>query len=324
MNNEMREEFSDARRGQAGDGDVFTDTTREPDGTRNNAGGNSARVSKFAYFGTPYVARDTLEILLARGFTPAVVVTSPDAPRGRGLALQPSETKALANERGIPVVAPDTIHDAVVREIKSYGCEYAIVVAYGKILTQNLIDAFPLGLLNIHYSLLPKYRGASPVEAALLHGDSVTGVAIQKMVRELDAGDILTTKEVAISPNETTKELRPRLIEIGAELLAEVLPSFESGTATLMPQNHAEATSCKKIKKEEGLLSLDDDAKKNWNKYRAYAESPGTYFFMKKNDKDMRVKIVKATFMNNVFAPERVVPEGKNEMNYVDFARGSG
>jgi methionyl-tRNA formyltransferase len=277
---------------------------------------------KFAYFGTPYVARDTLEILLARGFTPVVVVTSPDARKGRGLALQPSETKELALERRIPVLSPVRLDDAAIREISSYQCEYGVVVAYGKILPQKLIDAFPLGLLNIHYSLLPKYRGASPVESVLLHDERVTGVTIQKMVHDLDAGDILAVKEVAITPNETTKELRPRLIEIGAELLAETLPSFESGTATLTPQNHPDATRCGKIKKEEGLLSLTDDAKKNWNKYRAYAESPGTYFFMKKSDKEMRVKIMKASLSpSGDFVVERIVPEGKREMNYSDFAR---
>jgi methionyl-tRNA formyltransferase len=277
---------------------------------------------KFAYFGTPYVARDTLEILLARGFTPAVVVTSPDARKGRGLALQPSETKELASERGITVLSPERLDDAAVREISAYQCEYGVVVAYGKILPQKLIDAFPLGLLNIHYSLLPKYRGASPVESALLNDERVTGVTIQKMVHELDAGDLLAIKDVAITPNETTKELRPRLIEIGAELLAETLPLFESGAATFAPQNNADATRCGKIKKEEGLLTLTDDAKKNWNKYRAYAESPGTYFFMKKNDKEVRVKIVKASLSpSGEFVVERIIPEGKREMNYADFAR---
>ncbi len=278
---------------------------------------------RFAYFGTPYVARDTLEILIARGFTPAVVVTSPDAPKGRGLTLTPSETKTLAVERGIPVLSPEKITDVVVSEIASYECEYAVVVAYGKILPQKLIDAFPLGLLNIHYSLLPKYRGASPVESALLNGDMVTGVAIQKMVKELDAGDILALKEVVIDPNETTKELRPRLIALGAELLTEVLPSLESGTAVFTPQDASQMTHFGKIDKSEGLLDLNGDAGTNWNKYRAYAESPGTYFFAQKNGKDMRVKIIKASLQNGVFTPERVVPEGKKEMNYADFSRNN-
>jgi methionyl-tRNA formyltransferase len=276
---------------------------------------------KFAYFGTPYVARDTLALLIDRGFTPAVVITSPDAPRGRGMELTPCETKVFATERNLPILTPERIDDATTEAIRTYGCDFAIVVAYGKILPQSLIDAFPMGVINIHYSLLPKYRGASPVEAALLHGDTVTGVSIQKMAFELDAGDILAQREVSIEPNETTHELRPRLVTIGAELLAEILPSFASGTLTPKPQDPSQATRAKKIQKEEGLLTLPGNDSENWNKYRAYAEGPGTYFFVQKNGKEIRVKITKASFANGKFVIERVVPEGKREMAYADFSR---
>ena len=210
----------------------------------------------FVYFGTPYVGRDTLAILVERGYVPELVVTSPDAPRGRGLVLTPSETKAWAQEHGLRVFTPDALDTAAIEEIKKCGAAYAIVVAYGKILPQALIDAFPLGILNIHYSLLPAYRGASPVEAALLHGDTVTGVTVQKMAFALDAGDILAQKEVAILPDETTRELRPRLVREGAELLADTLPAFEDGTAAFVPQDHAKATRAGKIAKEDGLLAL--------------------------------------------------------------------
>jgi methionyl-tRNA formyltransferase len=274
----------------------------------------------FIYFGTPYVGRDTLALLVERGFMPELVVTSPDAPRGRGLTLTPCETKAWAVEHGLPVFTPDTLDDAALEEIKNVGAEYAIVVAYGKILPQALIDAFPLGILNIHYSLLPKYRGASPVEAALLQGDTVTGVTIQKMAFALDAGDILAQKGVEILPDETTRELRPRLVREGAELLAGVLPSFENGTAEFAPQDHGLATRAGKIKKEDGLLTLGEDAA-NWNKYRAYAESPGTYFFVTKGGRQMRVKVVTAAMRDGTFTPLRVVPEGKKETDYAEFSR---
>lgn len=274
----------------------------------------------FIYFGTPYVGRDTLAILVERGYTPELVVSSPDSPRGRGLILTPSETKAWALEHGLPVITPETIGAAAIEEIKKCGAAYAVVVAYGKILPQALIDAFPLGILNIHYSLLPAYRGASPVEAALLHGDTVTGVTIQKMSFALDAGDILAQEEVTILPEETTRELRPRLVRIGAELLADTLPAFEAGTAAFTPQDHAKATRAGKIKKEDGLLTLDDDAA-NWNKYRAYAESPGTYFFVDRNGTRVRVKVVTATMQGGRFTPLRVVPEGKKETEYADFAK---
>lgn len=271
----------------------------------------------FIYFGTPYVSSDTLAHLLERGFRPALVVTSPDAPKGRGMTLTPSETKAFALTQGLEVLTTEKLTPEVIESLKAYACEYAIVVAYGKILPQALIESFPLGVLNIHYSLLPKYRGASPVEGALLDGETVTGVTIQKMVYELDAGDLLATEEVAIEPAETTRELRPRLVAIGAKLLADTLPAFESGTLVPVAQDHARATKTGKIRKEEGELSLSGSAEENWNKYRAYAESPGTYFFMVSGEKRLRVKIKTAKLENGIFMPDRVVPEGKSEGDYV-------
>ncbi len=271
---------------------------------------------KFIYFGTPYVASDTLALLVQAGYVPSLVVTSPDRPSGRGMQLRACPTKEYALTHGIPVLDPEKLTPEAVETIRSYGATYGIVVAYGKILPQSLIDAFPKGLLNIHYSLLPKYRGASPVEAALLHGDTVTGVAVQKLVKELDAGDILALEEVSIDPNETTKELRPRLINVGAKLLLASLPSFENGTAVFTPQDPTQVSKCGKIKKEEGELSLEGDALQNWNKYRAYAESPGTYFFTEQDGKRIRVKIKTATYQNGVFIPLRVVPEGKSETDY--------
>ncbi len=273
----------------------------------------------FVYFGTPYVSRDTLEILVSRGFIPSLVVTSPDAARGRGMQLTPSETKTWALEHNIPAISPEKLTPEVLEEIKSVGAAYAVVVAYGKILPESLIQSFPKGALNIHYSLLPKYRGASPVEAALLNNEEMTGVAIQKMVYELDAGDIVALEEVTILPNETTRELRPRLVEIGAELLADLLPQYLAGDLMLVQQNPSLATHSGKIKKEEGLLTIPGNDQENWNKYRAYAESPGTYFFVEKNGKPMRIKIVTASFTKGLFMPERVIPEGKKEMAYSDF-----
>jgi methionyl-tRNA formyltransferase len=275
----------------------------------------------FAFFGTPYVASDTLEYLLAHGYRPEVVITSPDAPQGRGLALTPCETKVVALAHNIPVLTPQKLDETARAEIASFSCEYGIVVAYGKILPQTLIEQFPLGLINVHYSLLPKYRGASPVESALRKGDTVTGVTIQQLVRELDAGDILAMQEVPIEPTETTRELRPRLVQIGAELLVSILPSFENGTIERLPQDSTKATHCGKIDKSEGELNLSGDALQNWNTYRALAESPGTFFFAEKNGARLRVKIRTATFDGTYFTPERVVPEGKNEMLYSDFLR---
>jgi len=273
--------------------------------------------NKFAYFGTPSVASDTLEILIGRGFKPAVVVTSPDAPRGRGLVLTPSPVKVLAFEHGIPFLTPEKLGAEVTATICAYECDAAVVVAYGKIFPGALIDAFPLGVLNVHYSLLPKYRGATPLEAALLAGDRETGVTIQKMVEELDAGDIVAQQAVGIAPTETVREVRPRLVERGATLLADTLPAYLAGDITPVPQDSALASRTRKLAKADGLLSLDAPAETNWNKYRAYAESIGTYFM--KDGK--RVKITAAEFAKGEFRVLRVIPEGRREISFADFAR---
>jgi methionyl-tRNA formyltransferase len=280
-------------------------------------------MTKFAYFGTPYVARDTLALLVDAGYIPSVVITSPDALRGRGMVLTPCETKVWAQEHSIPVLTPSVLDEAFIAELAAYDCEYGIAVAYGKIIPQALIEAFSKGILNVHYSLLPKYRGASPVEMALWQGETVTGVTIQHMVFELDAGDILAQEEVSIDPNDTTLTLRPRLITAGAELLIKTLPAVIDGTATHTPQDSSQATRAKKIKKEEGELSLSPsaDGTKNWNTYRALRESPGTYFFAEKEGKRIRVKITDAVFSKGTFEVTRIIPEGKQEQDFSYLAQ---
>lgn len=273
---------------------------------------NERTQSRFIYFGTPSVASETLATLLSHGFTPALVVTSPDAPRGRGLVLTPSETKVLALTHNLPVLTPEKLDADAIETIRSYHCDYGVCVAYGKIFPDELISAFPKGVLNIHYSLLPKYRGATPLETALLAGETETGVTVQKMVKELDAGDILAQEATPVGESETSRELRPRLIALGADLLIRTLPAFEKSEITPVPQDATRATRAHKLKKEDGLLALDADARENWNKYRAYADSIGTYFIQ--NGK--RVKITAAEFTRGEFRITRVIPEGKNEMEY--------
>jgi methionyl-tRNA formyltransferase len=267
---------------------------------------------KFAFFGTPKVASDTLAVLIAHGFTPTVVVTSPDALVGRGLALTPSETKTIALEHDIPVFTPEKLDAETIATIQSYGCDYAIVVAYGKIFPSELIDIFPNGVVNVHYSLLPKHRGAIPVEAALLADDSETGVTIQTLVREVDAGDILAQEKTKIAPDETARELRARLIPMGAQLLVATLPKYLNGEITPIVQDASHASKSWRLNKEDGLLSLNAPAEENWRKYRAYADGIGTYFFEDKK----RMKITKASFLKGKFVIERVIPEGKREMTY--------
>ena len=271
---------------------------------------------KFVFFGTPTVASETLFALLDAGFVPEAVVTNPDAPKGRGLTLTPSPVKELALAHSLPVLTPEKLDDTTQASIASYGADYAVVVAYGKIFPESLINAFPMGVLNVHYSLLPKYRGATPTEAALLHGDTVTGVTVQKMVKALDAGDILAQEETPIAPSETVRELRPRLIALGAELLAATLPAFERNELTPTPQDATCATHSGKFKKEDGKLDLSAPALENWNKYRAYADTIGTHFF---TEDGTRVKIQDAELAEGQFRVLSVIPEGKSEMPYKTF-----
>ena len=219
-------------------------------------------------------------------------------------------------ENNIPLLQPEKIDESYVATIKNelekLGASLFIVVAYGKILPETLINIPTLGTLNIHYSLLPKWRGASPVESAILHGDTETGVSIQKMVFKLDAGPVIAEEKTSIHPNETAPELRTRLIEIGGDLLAKKLPEFVNGMLSLTKQSEELATRSGKIKKEDGLVNpLSDDPKTLWNKYRAYFGWPGIYFF---DENNKRVKITDASLKDGKFVVKKIIPEGKKEI----------
>jgi methionyl-tRNA formyltransferase len=274
---------------------------------------NQQKIPSFVFFGTPHVASETLEILFSHGIVPSLIVTSPDRPSGRGMKMQSSPVKLWAEAHGIPVLQPERIDSEFSLQLAAYSLQLALVVAYGKILPKDFIESFSLGVLNIHYSLLPHYRGASPVESALLHGDTETGVTIQKMVYELDAGDIVRMDEVSILPTDNTTTLRARLIRIGADILAETLPDYVAGAIVPVPQDHTRATKCGKMKKEDGDITNETNERVKWNKYRAYYEWPRTYFFRD----GKRVIISEATFENEKFVIKKVIPEGKKEIPFL-------
>ena len=196
---------------------------------------------------------------------------------------------------------------------------------------ENILNIPKFGSINIHYSLLPKYRGASPVESAILNGDTETGVTIQQMIYKMDAGAIIAQEKVSIFADEKAPELRKRLIKIGGELLVKTLstPSAQKDSLGTSPyigggwvgvkQDESQATSCKKIKKEDGLIDLNDDGVKNYNKFRAYAYWPRTFFF--KNSK--RIIITDAVLENNQFVIKKILPEGKKEIKYEEFLKAS-
>ena len=290
---------------------------------------------KFIFFGTPDVASNTLEILKENGYIPSLIITAPDRPQGRKMLITPPPVKVWAIENKIPYIQPEDLKegsDIVFRNIgRRYGAghskssaedlcveknnicpDLAIVVAYGKIIPEELLNLPKFGSLNIHYSLLPKYRGASPVESAILNGDEETGISIQKMIYKMDAGPIVAQEKVAILPDEKASELRSRLIKIGGELLVKTLPDYIEGKIIPTPQNESLTTHCKKIKKEDGLIDLNDDPTKNYNKFRAYATWPRTFFFQ--NGK--RIIITDAKIENNQFIIKKIIPENGKEMDY--------
>jgi methionyl-tRNA formyltransferase len=280
----------------------------------------------FAFWGTPDVAAETLQILKQTDFIPSLIITSPDARAGRKMIMIPPPVKVWAEKNSISCIQPTELlsifPDEGSRPVLGGGrkkekleeakYDLFIVVAYGKIIPKNILEMPKLGSVNIHYSLLPKYRGASPVESAILNGEIETGVSIQQMEYKMDSGPLLAQKKVAILPDETAPELRKRLIQIGGELLVKTLPDFVAGKIKAIPQNEKESTHCGKIKKEDGLMDLNDDAIKNYNKFRAYAAWPRTFFF--KDGK--RVIITKAKLENNKFIVEKIIPEGGKEMDY--------
>ncbi len=265
----------------------------------------------YIFFGTPDIAAETLEVLFSAGYIPKLIITGPDRPVGRGLHMTPPPVKVWADQHNIETLQPEKITNEFIQDLKSYSPELFIVVAYGKILPESLINLPKKGTLNIHYSLLPKHRGASPTEAAILSSDTVTGVSIQSMVYELDAGDILAKTETTITPDETTPELRGRLSVLGSELLIDTLEHLDDRISTRTKQNPEEITRCGKIKKTDGEVQKNDDLEKLYRKWRAYQPWPGIYYF---DESGKRVKITEMKRVNGIPKITKIIPEGGKEI----------
>lgn len=267
---------------------------------------------KWIYFGTPESAETVLKILTDHGFKPDAVFTNPDRPVGRKQILTASPVKNLAAELGLPVYQPEKMKDAE-EFLRSQDWDFFIVVAYGKIFPQWLLDLPKQGCFNVHYSLLPRWRGASCNEAVILAGDEKTGFTIQKMEFELDKGPIVIQKEYLLTHTETAEDLKAWMsTEAGNELVA-LLPKLETGDFTTTLQNDIDATYCGKIEKKDGELLATDTDEQKWRKYLAYFGWPGVFYF---SDSGKRVKITKAKYENNAFVIERVIPEGGKEQDY--------
>ena len=224
--------------------------------------------------GTPDYASRILETLLAQPDIEIVAVyTQPDKPVGRKMVLTPPPVKTVAIEAGIPVYQPQRLRDAqTVEALKSIPCDFIVVAAYGQILPKAVLDHAPC--INLHASVLPHYRGASPIQQSLLNGDKETGVTAMLMEEGLDTGPILAIERVAIAENEMVETLFERLTDLAAEMTPKVLRDFQSLIPN--PQNDTEATLCKKITKADGEIRFDN-AETLYNKYRAFTPWPGVY-----------------------------------------------
>ena len=210
---------------------------------------------KTVFFGTPGFAVPTLARLLASPHPVVAVVTRPDRPRGRGRRVSPSPVKSLAAEHGIPVLQPERLaSDAVRQQIAAYEPDVAVVAAYGRILPDPLLETPRLGTFNVHASLLPEYRGAAPIQRAILAGETRTGVTIIRLVREMDAGPMLARRPLAIGPDATSSAVEQGLAELGADLLLEAVAEIEAAAATETPQDHAAATFAPRLTRDDGRI----------------------------------------------------------------------
>jgi len=279
---------------------------------KNNANENNK--PHIAFFGTPEFAEDILETLIASGYTPNVVVTKPDVPAGRKKILTPSPVKVLAEKHGIPVLTPKKLDETFLDHTRVRSIDLTLVAAYGKILPKSLLDIPRYGSINVHASLLPLYRGASPIQHALLDGRTETGITLMRMEPGLDTGPIIAAKKLAIDLDDTTETLTPRLAALGGKLLARTLPDWLAGNITPEKQNDAHATHCSMIRKEDGLIDWSKPAEKVYNAYRALTPWPGVFSFWNDGQKSVRVKFIsmrpsKRSFQNE--APGTILFENK-------------
>jgi methionyl-tRNA formyltransferase len=231
------------------------------------------------FCGTPSFAVPTLEKLVDAGFRVHLVVTQPDRPKGRGLELVQSHVKESALKLILPITQPDRIktNDEFRAQLTALHPDAIIVVGYGRIIPQWMLDLPPLGNLNLHASLLPKYRGAAPIQWAIANGEIVTGVTTMRIDAGLDTGDILQQHELAIAPADTAETLAPRLASIGADLMVETLHRLQAGTIQPRPQDNAQASLAPILKKEDGLVDFSRSATEIFNRIRGFQPWPGAY-----------------------------------------------
>lgn len=233
---------------------------------------------RLVFMGTPAFAVPTLERLLESGHEVALVVTQPDRPAGRGRTLVPPPVKTVALSRGVAVIQPQRLREeAAARAIEAAAPEAIVVAAFGQILPRRMLELPPHGCLNVHASLLPRWRGAAPISAAILAGDEITGVTIMLMDAGLDTGPLLAQARAAILPADTAGSLGQRLAALGADLLVETLPRWARREVAAVPQDESLATYAPQLRKEDGLLDWHRPAEELWRRCRAFSPWPGAF-----------------------------------------------
>jgi len=288
--------------------------------------------TRFVFFGTPQITVVALEELEKKSLVPALIITAPDAPQGRGLKLTPSPVAVWAKHHSIPTLKPEKLDQAFIFSLQATSSKLQVnlfvVVAYGHILPQTLLDIPKHGVLNMHPSLLPRLRGPSPIRSAILTDEKEVGVSVMLLDEKMDHGPIIAQKKVMIDTwPPSGKELDELLAHEGGKLLAEYLPRWVVGEIEAHAQNDDLATYCKMFTKEDGLLDLSADPYHNLLKIRAFEGWPCAYALFERNNERTRVKILDAHLdgARGATAPklviDRVKPDGKSEMNYQDFLR---
>jgi methionyl-tRNA formyltransferase len=298
---------------------------------------------RIAFLGTPDIARIALKRLLEAGHEIACVYSQPPAPRGRGHALKPSPVHALALEHGLAVRTPASMRDpAQIAAFQALGLDAAVVVAFGQILPAAVLDAPRLGSFNLHGSLLPRWRGAAPIQRAVMAGDAVTGVQVMRMTEGLDEGPVLATETLRIGPLDTAGTVAERMAQAGAELLARTLPAIEAGTASETPQTAEGATYAKKIRPKEARIDWTKPGRELDWKIRGLSPFPGAWFELPGEKGPVRVKALLSAFEDADGKPGetldarllvatgegavrllRVQREGKGAQDAADFLRGT-
>jgi methionyl-tRNA formyltransferase len=236
---------------------------------------------RIVFFGTPAFAVPTLEALLGSRHSLIAVVTQPDRPRGRGLKTMASPVKAHAIAAGVPILQPHWVKDtAFTADLSALSADMGIVAAYGQILTQTLLDTPRLGMLNVHASILPHYRGAAPVHRSIINGDGETGITIMRMVKALDAGPMLAVARRSIASDETSEEVERDLARMGARLLLRAIDEALDGRANEIPQNESEATYAPRLTKDDGRIDWGWPATRVHNLIRGLHPWPHAVTFL--------------------------------------------